>query len=152
MEGGIYMKDELFGADGHLTKHAIENLNKGCLNDEDNVLALEHIGECEKCASDFADSFDTDKFEEVPLGFEEEVVRKINKKEEDNMQFIFYAFKIGVAACIALAITFSNVFGFVANKQVKIAQINPPKLDAVNSINTGISNFSEKLIKMEVFK
>lgn len=146
------MKDELFGADGHLMKHTIENLNKGCLNNEDTVLALNHIGVCEKCADDFANSFDADKFEEVPLGFEEEVIKKINKKEEGNMQFIFYAFKVGVAACIALAITFSNVFGFVADKQVKIAQINPPKLNVVNSINTGISNFAEKLIKMEVFK
>lgn len=146
------MKDELFGVDEHLTKYAIKNLREGCLNDEDTVLALEHIGVCEKCANDFANSFDEDELEVVPLGFEEEVVRKINKKEEDNMQFIFYAFKIGVAACIALAITFSNILGFVANKQVKVAQINPPKLSAVDSINTGISNFSEKLIKMEVFK
>lgn len=146
------MKDELFGADEHLTRYAVKNLKEGCLSDEDTVLALGHIGTCEKCADDFANSFDVDEFEVVPLGFEEEVVRKINKKEEGNMQFIFYAFKVGVAACIALAITFSNIFGFVANKQVKIAQINPPKLNAVNSINTEISNFSEKLIKMEVFK
>lgn len=152
MEGGIYMKDELFGADEHLTRYAVKNLKEGCLSDGDTVLALEHIGTCEKCADDFANSFDADEFEVVPLGFEEEVVRKINKKEEGNMQFIFYAFKVGVAACIALAITFSNIFGFVANKQVKIAQINPPKLSAVDSINAGISNFSEKLIKMEVFK
>lgn len=152
MEGGSYMKYELFDEDGHLTQYSIRELKKSSLNDDDTILALEHIGACEKCSDNFANSFDISEYEKVPLGFQEEVVRKINKKEDDNMQFIFYAFRVGVAACIALAITFSNVFGFVASKQVKVGKINPPKLSVVNSINTEISSFSEKLIKMEVFK
>lgn len=47
-------------------------------------------------------------------------------------------------------IVFSNTLNFIVNTK-KVVGIAPPNLSIVNSINTNISNFSQKIINMEGF-
>ena len=56
-----------------------------------------------------------------------------------------------MAACIALVFVFSNGLNFVANSKVKSLNINPISLSTINTINDNLNNFSQKIIKMEVF-
>ncbi|MFL0249347.1 hypothetical protein ACJDT4_02855 [Clostridium neuense] len=145
------MKSTLFDEKGHLSKTAIEELKMGNLSDDDMILASEHISSCEKCADCFANSFDDNELVDAPLGFEEEIQSKIEKSKRVRRDFMFYSFKVVIAACVAIIITFSNVVSFTSNKQIK-RYMNTSSLNVVSSINSKLIDFSQKVINMEVFK
>lgn len=149
MEGGVYVNSKLFNKDGHLTEETIIALKFGTLNDEEMISMLEHIGNCEKCAGIFAESFSEDELAETPLGFEEKVQIKIKGKKQSKFEFSFYCAKVVVAASIALIMVFSNGLNFLAN--TKMNYIKSPDFSILNSVNAELNNFSEKVIKMEVF-
>lgn len=46
------------------------------------ISILEHISDCQKCASVFADSFEDDELAEAPLGFEEKVQIEIKIRKK----------------------------------------------------------------------
>lgn len=141
---------ELFDGKGHLSVECIEVFKEGKLKNDELIIAAEHIGTCEKCAKVLAESFKQEELVEAPEGFEEEVINKIKKKGENNMHLVYYAIKVTLAACIALAIVFSNQFNEIANKR-QINCISFPKYKVVDSINRELNSFSQKLINMEVF-
>ncbi|KOF58189.1 MULTISPECIES: hypothetical protein [Clostridium] len=145
------MKSTLFDENGHLSVVTIEKLKIGNLSDDDMLLVSEHICDCEKCADCFANSFDDNELVNVPLGFEEEVQSKIEKNKQVRRDFMFYSFKVGIAVCVAIVITFSNIFNIVSNEHMK-KYVNTPNLNIVSSINTKLTDFSQKIINMEVFK
>lgn len=151
MEGGSYMKSTLFDEKGHLSIETIEKLKAGSLNDDEMILVSEHLCDCESCANCLANSFEDNELVDAPLGFEDEVQSKIESKKQVKREFILYSFKIGVAVCIALMFVFSNVFNIVTNSQIK-KYTNISKINVANSINTKLTNFSEKVVNMEVFK
>lgn len=144
MEGGVHMTGELFDKEGHLTVAAIK---ASMLKDE----ALEHICNCEKCAGAFADSFRVDELVDAPFGFQEEIMSKVRSKKETNNQFLFYSFRVAIAACISLIIVFSSTLNYVENTQIGLSRINPPDLSIINSVNTGLGDFSQKIVSLEVF-
>lgn len=151
MEGGVYMSNALFNEKDHLTKISLKAIKDGSLNDNELSLVLEHICYCEICAEAFANCFNDDELIDAPLGFEEEIQFKIKKKKEKDTQFLFYSLRVAIATSIALMIVFSNTLNFVANTQIKASYIAPPNLSIVNSINTELNNFSQKIIHTEVF-
>lgn len=151
MEGGSYMKSTLFDEKGHLSIETIEKLKVGSLNDDEMILVSEHLCDCESCANCLANSFEDNELVDVPSGFEDEVQSKIESKKQVKREFMLYSFKIGVAVCIALMFVFSNVFNIVTNSQIK-KYTNISKINVANSINTKLTNFSEKVVNMEVFK
>lgn len=151
MEGGSYMKSTLFDEKGHLNEIAIEKLKMGNLSDDAMILVSEHLCTCEKCADCLANSFDDNELIDAPLGFEEEVQSRIEKSKQVRRDFMFYSFKVAIAACIAIIITFSNVINFTNNKQIK-KYMNTSSLNVVSSINNKLTNFSQKIVNMEVLK
>lgn len=149
MEGGVYVSNILFDENGHLTEILLKALKSGLLKDNDLISVSEHICNCEACANTFAESFNSNELSEAPLGFEEEIIGKIKKKRENDTQLVFYSLRVAIAACIALFFVFSNTLNFVVNTNAR--SINPPNLSIVNSINSDLNNFSQKIISMEVF-
>jgi hypothetical protein len=151
MEGGSYVSSTLFEKNGHLTKISLKGLKEDSLSDNELVIISEHICHCEGCADALADSFDDNELAEVPPGFEEEILRKIKKKKESNIQFVFYSLRVAMAASIALMFVFSNALNFVANTKIKTLDVNPISLSTINTINKSLNRFSEQIINMEVF-
>jgi hypothetical protein len=151
MEGGIHVS-KLFDEKGHLSKVSLLALKSGTLAETELISAAVHIGECEGCANAFANIFDTDELTEVPSGFVEEVKNKLQTKKINDKQLIFYSFRVAVAACITLAIVFSGALNFITNIDVKAAEIKPSEFKVVNSINSSLRDFSQKILNMEVLE
>lgn len=151
MEGGVYVSGTLFKENGHLSKISIKGLKEGSLSDNELILLSEHICHCEGCADALANSFDDNELTDAPLGFEQEILNKINKEKEINTQFIFYSLRVVMAASIALMFVFSNPLNFVANAKSETLEVTPMSLSTINSINESLNNFSQKIINLEVF-
>lgn len=151
MEGGSYMIKDLFDESGHLSKVGIEEFKDGSLDDSELIQVSEHICICNICADRLSNSFEEIDLLEVPLGFGEEVKNKIKDSKESKRDFIFYSFKVGIAACIAIVFMYSNILGFVAGNGIK-KNIKTSNFSVVTSINNRLSSFSQKMINMEVFK
>ncbi|MBW6411614.1 hypothetical protein [Clostridium weizhouense] len=145
------MKSVLFNKEGHLTEEILNELKFGTLMDEEMVSVLDHISDCQKCAGSFADNFKDDELAEAPLGFQEKVEIKIKAKKQSGVQFGFYCTKVVVAASIALMILFSNGLNIMASSFEKSTSIKPLDLSILNSVNSTLSSFSEKIINLEVF-
>ncbi|KEJ01500.1 hypothetical protein N494_11210 [Clostridium botulinum A2B7 92] len=143
------MKPTLFNKEGHLTDDTVKLLKLGTLKDEELISILEHISDCQKCASVFADSFEDNELAEAPLGFEEKVQIEIKNKKKSNIRFSLYCARVAVAASIALIMVFSNGLSFIAN--TKTNYVKPLDLSFINSFNSELNTFSEKIIKMGVF-
>lgn len=151
MEGGVYVINNLFKENGHLTKISINALKEGYLSDDELILISEHICYCEGCANALADSFNDDELVDAPSGFEQEILSKLNKKKENNTQFLFYSLRVTIAASIALFFVFSNVLNFMATTKIKTLDVTPMSLSTINTINKSLNDFSQKLINMEGF-
>jgi len=145
------VKNLLFDKTGHLAKSSLIKLKEGSLNDEDLSLALEHICNCEECSDVFANSYNDNELAEAPVGFHNEIQEKIKKKRESDIKLLFYSFRVAVAAGIALVFVFSSTLSFVANKKINPGSINSPNLSVVTTINTHLTNFSTKIVNLEVF-
>ena len=145
------MKYELLDKQGHLTLTAIQLIKENSLEKDYLDIALEHICNCEGCAEVFANSFLENELVQAPEGFQEEIMSKVINMKEKNNQFLFYSFRVAIAACISLIIVFSSTFNYVENTQIGLSRINPPDLSIINSVNTGLSDFSQKIVSMEVF-
>ena len=79
-----------------------------------------------------------------------QAVYAISKKRSD-IKLFFYSFRVAVAAGIALVFVFSSTLSFVANKRINPGNINSSNLSVVSTINTQITNFSTKIVNLEVF-
>ena len=145
------MNNSLFEENGHLTKISLKGLKDGSLSDNELIFISEHIGNCESCANALADSFKDFELVNAPSGFEEELQNKIKKKKDSNTQFLFYSFRVAMAASIALMFVFSNAFSFLGDLKIKTLDVNPISLSSINTINKSINDFSEKIINLEVF-
>jgi len=141
----------LFDEKAHITKLSLIALKEGALMDNDLILISEHICSCTRCCEALANSFNDNELAEAPLGFVGEVNSKIKRKREKDRQFIFYSFRVTIAACIALIFVFSGTFKLTTNAEIETNVINPPNLSIVNNINTELNNFSIKIMNMEVF-
>jgi len=151
MEGGVYVSSTLFKENGHLSKISLVGFKEGSLSDNELILLSEHICQCEVCADALADSFNNEELSDAPLGFEQEILGKIKKRKESYNHFVFYSFRVVMAASIALMFVFSNGLNFVANTKVEALKVNPISLSNINTISLNLNNFSQKIINMEVF-
>ena len=145
------MSCTLFKENGHLTNTSLKGIKDGALSDTQLVLLSEHISKCKECADDLANSFNNVDLAKAPSGFEQEILSKITKIKENNKQFVFYSLRVAMAASIALMFAFSNPLNFVANTKVKSFDVNPMSLSTIDTINSNLNDFSQKIINMEVF-
>ena len=151
MEGGANVSSTLFEENRHVTKISLKALKDGGLIDTELILLLEHISNCEECADAIASSFNENELAEAPLGFEQEIMCKIEKRKENRSQFVFYSLRVAIAASIALIFVFSNGLNFLANTKTNTLNVNPMSLSTVNTINDTLNDFSQKIISLEVF-
>lgn len=144
--------NHMFDENGHLTPPALNALKTGSLSEIELLLAASHMADCLCCASTFANSFsEYDLIEEFP-GFAEEVERKLSSQRKDNRQFLPYSIRVAVSACAALLIVFSGTLNFITDIATKAESLKPPELNFVDSINTELQDFSQKILDMEVFQ
>ena len=151
MEGGVCMISKLYNQDEHLSKDNLIELKDGSLDDNKLMIMLDYISVCESCADAFSNIFSENELACAPMGFAEEVQRKIKNKKQSNIQFINYSIRVAFAACFALIIVFSSTFYSITNVKNVDITIKPINLSVVNSINGNLKNFSQSIIKMEVF-
>ena len=141
----------------HLTPEKILALKEGSLSKEEMILELEHIGECEQCADQFAESYHKTELLELPASFKNSIFSSIDKerisyttKKKGNRnrkrELYFYSFKVSIAACVTLALLFSGTFNYGMNFS-KTIQAN---LSEVNVITENLKGFSDKLIDFQV--
>lgn len=149
MEGGIYLRYDLFDSKGHISDSCMEKFKMGELDNRELIVVSQHMENCEECIHHLTDIFCDSELQKVPFGFEEEVKNKIIKHK--NSQFLFYSLRVSAAACISLIFVFSSTLNFIANTKMKTLEISSPKFTVVNSINRELGNFTNKIVNMEVF-
>ncbi|HHW30216.1 MAG TPA: hypothetical protein GXX20_00855 [Clostridiaceae bacterium] len=155
---------EIFDENGHLAGFALEALKKGALTEDELLQATSHIAECLYCAEAFSGSFMDSELKKVPSGFADEIMRKLPSAPEENRnnkKLLFYSFRVAVAVCASLAIIFSGFLDFYANA-INYTERYPERyaerfntseqklIDYINDINTGLKDFSQKILNMEV--
>ncbi len=145
------MSNPIFDENKHLTDDAFRSLQNGSLNSDELISAAEHLGTCTLCLRMLSQYFESEKFAEVPSGFAEEIGKKISTVKEKRVQFVFYSLRVAIAACIALIIGFSGFFNFLTDPHSGVNCIKAPNFSFVNTINSDIINFSQKILNMEVF-
>lgn len=166
----------LFDSEGHLTPSTLAALCCGSLCDEAALAVLTHIGDCAECAEDYAAVLEQGQLVDPPVGFTERLQgmfeaetlfpeaasteqaekppvamaapEKKVKKQQSNTSFFAYAFRVAIAASIALVITFS---GFSMGSTKKIVPVKAPGFSFVDSISNGLKDFSQSVLNREVF-
>jgi len=136
----------------HLTPDRIAALKKGELSTEETIQTLEHIGECIKCANEFAESYDASELLPLPTNFKKGVFSTIDrenlclavkeKTRNRKREFYFYSFKVSIAACVTLMLLFSGTF----NNNMYFSRTIQENLPEVNAITENLKGFSNKLI------
>ena len=140
-----------FNENGHLTADAFTALKNGSLNDDELIAAAEHIGNCPACASTFSASFDDHELAQAPSGFAQQVQTRADEKYKNSIQFIFYSLRVTAAVCAALIIVFSGSFRSIANAQDLSTAVKAPSFGFVDSINSSLRDFSQKVVRLEDF-
>nr|PZM89916.1 MAG: hypothetical protein DIU81_01635 [[Clostridium] cellulosi] len=89
---------------------------------------------------------------EVPHDFETELQDKIKQIETDKKRgFTLYVLRVAIAACAAIAITFSGTLNQLSGKPKIGSKIKAPDLSFVNTINQQLKDFSQNILNMEVW-
>ncbi|HYE68220.1 MAG TPA: hypothetical protein VEA58_06375 [Anaerovoracaceae bacterium] len=127
----------------HLTQDIMKALKEGMLTKAETISALEHLGECEQCADEFAKIYSDQELLELSPGFKIAVFSAIKKEKRELYR---YGFKVSVAACITLFLLFSGTFNFSMNFSKNMYS----DLSGVNTITENLRGFSDKLIDFEV--
>lgn len=147
----------------HLTQETMEALKGGRLSEEETISALTHLGECERCAVIFAESYQEDELLELPTGFrasvlaaaEEEdaekkraVVQLGTRRERKRRELFRYSFRVGIAACITLFLLFSGTINYGINFSRSIHTNSA----GVDTITEKLRTFSDRMVDFEVGK
>jgi hypothetical protein len=151
MEGGTFLSN-IYDEDGHLSQFILESLKEGNLPEVELIQAVSHMADCESCANAYADSFNSSELSDVPLGFADEVKRKLSLKKQNNRQFVAYSMKVAVAVCASLVIVFSGAINFISSADSIITKTQPANLSFINTVNTNLKDLSQKLLFKEGFK
>lgn len=141
---------EIFDETGHLKIATLNLIKEQKLNSLDLDEALNHICTCDICAMMLSDSFEENDLADAPSGFQEETIGRFKKKKDKNREFLFYSFRVAVAACISLIIVFTSSSNLIKSN-MGMFQVKSPNAKIVNSINTKLSDFSQKIVNTEVF-
>jgi len=133
----------------HLTADRINALKARVLTTEEMIAALEHIGECKRCAGSLAESYCERQILNLSPDFSAEIFSAIEKdktirfaRNRRKRELCFYSFKVSVAACIALVLLFTGTF----NQGMNFSRSIQTNLSGVNVITENLRGFSDKLI------
>lgn len=139
--------------DGHITEESLGAFRNGKLEKSEKLQVLEHISVCDECADRLAEGFENAKTVSCPPDFTECLMKKVNqKKSGDNpeKEFRMYVFRVGLAVAATLVFIFSGVLNF--DKYLSHADLPVPDLTFADKAAQQLSDFSDRLIHMEVFE
>jgi hypothetical protein len=149
--GGGTTVSSYFNENGHLTADAFTALKNGSLNDGELIVAAEHIGICPACATTLSTSFDDNELAQAPSGFAQQVQSRADEKYRSSIQLVFYSLRVTAAVCAALVIVFSGSLRSIANAQDLSAVVKAPSFGFIDSINSSLRDFSQKVVRLEDF-
>jgi len=133
--------------DNHLPLRTITTLYTGRLSALQRKRAAEHVSSCPQCALAVAEFFSGQSLIAAPAGFSGEVLRKARQADTGNSLAV-YSLKVLIAACIALALLFSDVS---ARLMSGISEIQAPDLGFAQTVSASLNSFSENILFWEVF-
>ena len=136
---------------GHLPEHVLNALKGGALSETEIFAVSEHMSVCRVCAGKFAGCFREDELLEVPSGFRDDIMDRLQPVKDDKRQLFFYSIRVAVAACVTLIFVFSGTLNFIADMDSKIKGHEARGLYFVDTVNTGFQVFSQKILDLEVF-
>lgn len=137
---------------GHVAKAVLTDFTAGLLTHDELMKATEHIAGCKQCALALAQAIETKQAALVPVGFDEEVLCRIRRLKEKKTEFLRFSFRVALAACVALFLIFSNTLNTLAGSDNYLKKIESFDFSVVESINTHLHCFSQRLLYMEVFQ
>lgn len=140
----------LFTPDGHASEQALRKLAAGMLEGSDLLQAAEHVADCKACAARLAQSVEDGHPENPPAGFEEEVRRRLSRRQP-RAEIFLYSARVALAACAALILIFSGTLRTLAGPENSSLHIGAPGFSAVELISTRLNGFSQQLLHWEVF-
>lgn len=142
----------LIDPSGHVTQTALRDLAAGSLDPEELDEVAEHIAGCEFCALALVEVIKANQPVLVPAGFEEEVLKRIPRPGGNRAELFRFSFRVALAACIALFFVFSSAMNMLAGSRNPFEKIKAPGFSAVETINTNLRDFSQRILEMEAFK
>lgn len=129
----------------HPDDHILKSLQTGTLSQEEQLMILSHIADCEACAARLCNL--TTLVLDTPPDFEEKVISKWHtQKKPHRLSLFLYSLRVGIAACIALMLLYSGVF------ERFHVDFRPLNTERTNSITTEMNRFTEKILNWEVSK
>ena len=140
----------------HLSPEELKALKEGTFQDAEIMSLLEHISDCSSCAAKFAGCFREDELLEVPSGFRENIMsrlepEKVDDYKVDQRQQILYSIRVVIAACATLVLIFSGALNLIAGLDNKLKGYDFQGQRVVETINTSFQDFSQKVLNMEAF-
>ena len=140
----------------HLSPEELRALKEGTFQDAEIMSLLEHISDCSLCAAKFAGCFREDELLEVPSGFRENIMsrlepEKVNNYKVDQRQQMLYSIRVAIAACTTLVLIFSGALNLIAGLDNKLKGYDFQGQRVVETINTSFQDFSQKVLNMEAF-
>lgn len=142
----------LIDSDGHATRAAIRAFAAGRLNPEELDEVSEHVAGCGLCARALAGEIEKGPPVPVPAGFEEEILGRLSPPRGSRAELLRFSFRVVLAACLALFFVFSSAMTAAAGARSPLAEIKAPGFSTVETINTRLRDFSQRLLKMEAFQ
>jgi anti-sigma factor RsiW len=134
----------------HPKEQTLRDFAEGKLDREETVAVTAHLASCLNCINKLAE-IASEMPCEVPVGFEEEVNYRIAREKERKAEFRRFSFRVSIAACAAI---FLLSLGTLLPMEAKhsITKIYPPDFSVVNTISSRLSDFSQKILNLEVFQ
>lgn len=141
--------NSLYGLDGHLNALAVTLLASDSLPDDKAQEALAHIAACPACAARFAEAFaHTGPVVVPPPGFAvHTAARLMETRRAQGRRLLFYSLRVAVAACLALAFTFSGLLH--APQSLTAPPAQAPGQSITSTINARLQAFSQNLLNLE---
>jgi anti-sigma factor RsiW len=145
----------LFDDAGHLTEITLAMLGSGHLSDDDLLLAADHLSGCEKCALRLSERVEATELAPSPPGFAEQTTQRIadaeQQKRKTTISFVFFSLRVAAAVCAALIIVFSSSLRNFAESPHLPDQATAPHFGLADTINSGLQQFSLKVLSVEDF-
>ena len=142
----------LIDPSGHVTQAAIRDFAAGSLKPGELDEVAEHIAGCGSCALALAEAAEAEQPVLVPAGFEEEVLNRLSRSGGNRAELFRFSFRVALAACIALFFVFSSAMNIITNFPNPLEKIKPPGSSVVETIDTHLRDFSQRILEMEAFK
>lgn len=140
----------LFTQDGHASEQTLREFAAGMLEESDLLAVAEHVSDCETCAARLAQAVEDGHPENPPAGFEDEVRRRLPRRQP-RAEIFLYSARVALAACAALILIFSSTLRTLAGQKNSSLHIGAPGFSAVEQISTRLNGFSQQLLHWEVF-